>query len=586
MTRSTLFLPMTREELRFRNWDEIDVLLITGDDYFDSPTHGTAVIGRVLEADGYRVAIMARPDWTDIESLKRLGTPKLFVGISAGAVDSTLNNYTADLAPRKTDAYAASEKSQRRPNFATAVYCGAVKSAFPGVPVVLGGVEASTRRFAYYDYLKKAIRRSVLVDTRADILVYGSGEATVLEIACKLVRKEHLDDIPGTAVLRRTAEHGAVALPAFNAIMSDKSLLVHQTRILEEGLGPHKSTRFTQQYEEGVVICLPPRPITSEQLDKIHALPFQRTSHPLYVTQNQKEIQASLPVRWSVIAQRGCPGGCSFCALAYHQGREVVSRSETSILDELTRLAKDKRFPGTITDVGGPTANTWGARYVNVEKCRKCKRASCLVPRICTNLDVPQDRFAQLLKKARRLPGIKHLYIASGIRHDLALTSRSFITLLAQSFTGGHLKVAPEHTHPMVLGHMRKPAIQQFEAFERAFLETSRRKGLEQYLVPYFIAGFPGCTPDAANNTHAWLRQRNQQLQQVQNFIPLPGTMAAAMYAAGVDEHGNAMYIPDARERKRQKNLLTGRGQQRETRTLSRTYRAGHTPNRLPGRKR
>lgn len=577
---------MTREELRVRNWDEIDVLLITGDDYFDSPTHGVAVIGRVMEADGYRVAIMARPDWTDIESLKQLGTPKLFVGISAGAVDSTLNNYTADLAPRKIDVYAASEKSQRRPNFATAVYCGAAKSAFPGVPVVLGGVEASTRRFAYYDYLKKAIRRSVLVDTRADILVFGSGEATVLEIAGRLARNEPLDDIHGTAILRRTDDHGSVALPAFNAIMSNKSLLVHQTRILEEGLGPHKSTRFAQQYDEGVVICHPPRPITSECLDKIHALPFQRTSHPLYVKQNQKEIQASLPVRWSVIAQRGCPGGCSFCALAYHQGREVVSRSERSILEELAHLAKDRRFPGTITDIGGPTANTWGARYVNVEKCRKCKRASCLVPRICTNLDVPQERFVQLLTKARRLPGIKHLYIASGIRHDLALTSPSFITLLAQSFTGGHLKVAPEHTSPPVLGHMRKPAIEQFEAFERAFLNASRRKGLEQYLVPYFIAGFPGCTPDAANNTNAWLRQRNQRLQQVQNFIPLPGTMAAAMYAAGVDELGNAMYIPDARERKRQKNLLTGRGQQREKPTLSRTHSAGHHHKRFPGRKR
>ncbi|MBN2527084.1 MAG: YgiQ family radical SAM protein [Deltaproteobacteria bacterium] len=586
--KSGAFLPMTTLELNARGWDELDVLLLSGDDYFDSPTHGVAVIGRVLEDAGYRVAIIARPDWTRPESLKALGTPGLFVGISAGAVDSTLNNYTADLAPRKDDVYASASSATRRPNFATAVYCGAAKSAFPNTPIVLGGVEASTRRFAYFDYLKKKIRRSVLVDTRADLLVFGSGEKTVLEIANRLAQNQSIDHIDGTAQLVRDIPDQGIELPSFDAISADASQLVLQTQLLEAGLGPHKSNTFYQRYQEGVVQSHPPRLMTEAELDKIHGLPFLRTSHPRYLKKGMPEIPASIPVRWSVIAQRGCPGGCSFCALGYHQGRQVISRSEKGIIEELNRLSHDTDFKGTITDIGGPTANAYGLAYKDTTRCQKCRRSSCLFPVICSNLDVSQQRFVHLLKTARTLTGIKHIFIASGIRHDLALRNRSLIKLIAQSFTGGHLKVAPEHTSETVLKQMRKPGIQLLEEFERIFQAEGREKGLEQYLVPYFIAGFPGCTRDAADSTARWLTRRHQKLQQVQNFIPLPGTMASAIYAAGIDETGNPVYIPDAAERKRQKALLLGTERPRLNRNSARREQRdvlpGHSRQHRKGR--
>ena len=561
------FLPMSRAEMDARGWEAIDVLLITGDDYFDSPTHGIAVIGRVLERAGYRVGIIARPDWTNADSLRRFGIPELFVGIGAGAVDSTLNNYTADLAPRQSDAYAAGDNACRRPNFATAVYCGAAKSAFPGVPIVLGGVEASTRRFAYYDYLKKKIRRSVLVDTRADILVFGGGEQTVIEIAGRLRQKAPLDNIDGTAMLTRAHPSNGIELPSYNMLQYEPALLIQQTHLLEKGLGPHKRESFLQQYDEGMVVCHPPRILTSADLDNTYTLPFTRTSHPSYLKDNVGEIPASIPVRWSVIAQRGCPGGCSFCALAYHQGRQVVSRSESSILNEVMALVSQKGFGGTITDIGGPTANAYGIGYKDVAQCQRCQRVSCFFPRICTNLETSQQRFINLLNATKRLPGIRHVYIASGIRHDLALMNHSFITLLAQSFTGGHLKAAPEHTSETVLKLMRKPPIQSFEEFERLFISAGRKGGLSQYVVPYFIAGFPGCTKDAADHTGTWLRKRNQRLQQVQNFIPLPGTMAAALFAAATDENGKPLHIPDAAERRRQKAILIGKSRMVQVRT-------------------
>lgn len=556
MNSTVPFLPTSRQEMNQRGWKTLDILLITADAYFDSPTHGVALIGRVLEREGYKVGIIARPDWTQPQVLKEMGTPSLFVGISAGAVDSTLNNYTADLAPRSDDVYAPKNESSLRPNFATAVYCGAAKGVFPHVPIVLGGIEASTRRFAYYDYLKKRIRRSVLVDTRADILVFGSGEKQAVEIATRLRQNKSLEGILGTAVLKANLlpNADAIALPSFEQLQSVPSQLLQQTQQLESGLGPYKSTAFYQQYQEGIVFCNPPATYTSTDLDSYYKLPFRRTSHPRY----SEQIPASIPVRWSVIAQRGCPGGCSFCALAYHQGRTVVSRSESSILEELKTFASDSKFSGTVTDIGGPTANAYGLKYKNPQKCVHCGRSSCLYPSICDNLETSQTRFMTLLKTASRLPKIKHLFIASGIRHDLALRSPAFIVLLAQQFTGGHLKVAPEHTSEAVLKLMRKPSIAILEEFERHFIRAGNKKGLKQYLVPYFIAGFPGCTPEAANETGAWLRKRNQKLQQVQNFIPLPGTMAAAMYANETTQRGQKLFIPNAKERKRQKQLLLG----------------------------
>ncbi|MCP4679877.1 MAG: YgiQ family radical SAM protein [Deltaproteobacteria bacterium] len=546
-------LPMTRGEMDARGWRELDVLLVTGDGYFDHPSHGAAVIGRVLEAAGYRVGITARPDWRATDDFKKMGRPALFAGVTAGAVDSMLNNYTADLSRRRDDAYAPGGKGMERPNLATLVYSNRIREAFPGLPVILGGVEASTRRFAYFDYMKHTIRRSILVDSRADLLVYGPGEQQVLEIASRLATNQNLENIRGTARLHKKGVKGdLIELPPYAEIVNEKRRLVSQMKTMERATRPGFSGRLIQKFEEGTVLCESPITSTTNELDRIHELPFNRTSHPAY----NKPIPALETVRWSVISLRGCPGGCSFCALAAHQGRRVVSRSHRSIIREIEQLSKHPDFKGTISDIGGPTANTYRIETRSKANCRKCRRPSCLHPKICSNLNVNQGHLLHLLGEVAKIPNVKNVFLASGIRHDLALTDPDFIRKIATNHTGGHLKVAPEHVAPDVLKRMRKPKIEQFEEFERLFAKASKKAELKQYLVPYFIAAFPGCEETEAKLVGSWLLKRNQRLRQVQTFIPLPGTMAAAYHAAGIDEKGNKLSIPDTRERKRQKGIL------------------------------
>jgi uncharacterized radical SAM protein YgiQ len=556
MEPSSRFLPMTCDEMANRGWRELDVLLVTGDAYFDHPSHGVAVIGRVLEAAGYRVGIVARPDWRSVDDFKKLGRPSLFAGVAAGAVDSVVSRFTALGAPRKTDAYAPGGKGGGRPDQATLVYANRLREAFPKLPVVLGGIEASLRRFAYFDSLRGAIRRSILVDSRADILVYGPGEAQTLEIANRLACGRDLGEILGTARLVRDAsaprDEGDIELPDFDAVTADPFCLLKQTKRLEWTTRPGFSGRATQRYAEGLVVAEPPQSADTSSLDSIFALEFARSSHPLYA----KPIPALETVRWSVISHRGCPGGCSFCALAMHQGRQVLSRSVDSVLEEVTALAKMPGFRGTITDIGGPTANAYGLTNQNPDACRTCRRRSCLHPRICKHLDAGHDSLLGLLEQVSSLPEVKHLFLASGIRHDLALEDPRFIDEVARRYTGGHLKVAPEHVDPEVLKRMRKPRIDRFEAFESRFLEASRRAGKEQYLVPYFISGFPGCTPKQADAVGRWLTKRGQRLEQVQSFMPLAGTSAAAMLACGRDDEGTPIYLPDKKEQKRQKAVL------------------------------
>ncbi len=568
---------MTRSEMDARGWRELDVLLVTGDGYFDHPSHGAAVIGRVLEAAGYRVGIVARPDWRGTGDFEKMGRPALFVGVTAGAVDSMLNNYTADLSRRRDDAYAPGGKGMERPNLATVVYSNRIREVFPGLPVILGGVEASTRRFAYFDYMKSTIRRSILVDSRADLLVCGPGEQQVIEIAARLATGKDLDNIKGTARLLKEGANGDLReLPSYNEIVEDRRLLVSQTKTIERATRPGFDGRLIQKYEEGIVLCEPPVTSTTDDLDRIHELPFNRESHPSY----EKPIPALETVRWSVISLRGCPGGCSFCALAAHQGRRVVSRSHRSIIREIELLSKHPDFKGTISDVGGPTANTYRIETRNLARCRKCKRPSCLHPKICSNLNVNQGHLLRLLEEASKIPNVKNIYLASGIRHDLALTDPGFIKKIASNYTGGHLKVAPEHTAPDVLRLMRKPKIEHFEEFERLFVKASKEAGRRQYLVPYFIAAFPGCKEADADLVGMWLRKRNQRLRQVQTFIPLPGTMAAAYHAARRDEKGNTLSIPDTQERKRQKRMLT------DTEPRKSTSQEKRSPRRERSRKR
>lgn len=554
-------LPMSRAEMDSLGWREIDVLLVTGDAYFDHPSHGAAAVGRALVAAGFRTGIVARPDWRSKEPFAALGRPALFAGITAGAVDSTLNNRTADLRLRRTDSYAPGGAGMGRPDLATLVYANRVREAFPGLPIVLGGVEASCRRFAYFDYLSRSIRRSVLVDSRADLLVYGPGERQAVEIATRLAAGTSPLGIPGTARIVRAAVDppiGAadVELPPFAALLESPRSLVAQAALLERCAGPGFSGRTVQAYPEGLVLCEPPARYRPDDLDRAFALPFSRTAHPAY----REPIPALETVRWSVVSHRGCPGGCSFCALAAHQGRAVVARSSGSIEAEIRELARRERFRGTITDVGGPTANAYSARPRDERLCARCERPSCLHPEICGNLSRDHGPLLDLLGDLRALPGVKRVLLASGIRHDLALADPRFVDAVAAAHTGGHLKVAPEHVAPRVLARMRKPAIGAFEEFERRFLEASRRAGKEQYLVPYFVSGFPGCSPKEADAAGDWLRRRGQRLEQVQGFIPLPGTLAAAIYACGVDENGETVDVPGVAERARQKRILLAGG--------------------------
>ncbi len=568
-------LPMTREEMAARGWKELDVLLITGDAYFDHPSHGAAVIGRVLEDAGYRVGIVARPDWRSTDDFAAMGRPALFAGVTAGAVDSLLNNFTADLSRRRNDAYAPGNKGMGRPNTATLVYANRVKEAFPGLPVIMGGIEASTRRLAYWDYHKRAMRRSILVDARADLLVFGPGEGQVVTIAHRLASGKDLAGIPGTARLVNDSDptRGQVdlVLPDFENIAADSRLLVSQARSIERASVPGSRARISQAYREGTVICEAAAVQTTEDLDRIFALPFNREIHPLH----NGPVPALETVRWSVISHRGCPGGCSFCAIGFHQGRDVVPRSPASVLAEIEQFARRPDFRGTISDVGGPTANAYGAVRINRKICDSCKRPSCFFPSICENIETDHRALMDLMESATKVPGVKRVLLASGIRHDLALKDRAFIERVATRHTGGHLKVAPEHVSPGVLKAMRKPPIGSFEEFERIFVAAGRRSGLEQYLVPYLIAAFPGCGRADADRAGVWLEKRGQRLQQVQTYIPLPGTLAAAWHAAGSTEDGDPLFVADLAERRRQKAILTGnrrRNSDRTPRTRRRTY--------------
>jgi len=548
-------LPTTRKEMITRGWRELDILLVTGDAYFDHPTHGAAVIGRVLEAAGYRVGIIARPQWKSSDDFLCMGRPTLFAGVTAGAVDSMLNNFTADLKKRRSDVYAPGGIGGGRPNFATLVYCNKLREVFPALPIILGGVEASTRRFAYWDYSKKSLRRSILVDSRADLLVYGPGEIQAREVADRLASGNNLEGILGTARLTRNFEQTkATVLPSFEALQLKPEYLFEQTKILERAAIPGANKKLSQKYAEGIIISEPAPIVTTQKLDSVFELPFNRRAHPSY----PKSIPALEIVQWSVTSHRGCPGGCSFCALAIHQGRGVVSRSRHSILKEIEQLAATPDFKGIISDVGGPTANAYSAISQNAEACHKCKRSSCLYPKICKHLDTSHKPLLRILEDAQKIKRVKRVLLASGIRHDLALHDRDFIEQVAAKHTGGHLKVAPEHVHPNILKTMRKPSIERFEEFERIFKAASLKAKLKQYLVPYFITAFPGCGRTESAAVEYWLAGRGQRLQQVQNFIPLPGTYAAALYALGCTETGHKVFIPSLLERKRQKNALIG----------------------------
>ncbi|HNU52962.1 MAG TPA: YgiQ family radical SAM protein [Verrucomicrobiota bacterium] len=558
------FLPMTRAERDARGWETLDVLLITGDAYVDHPSFGAAMIGRVLEAEGWRVGVIAQPDWRRIGSIQAMGVPRLFCGVTAGNLDSMLANYTAARHKRKEDAYSESGLPGRRPNHAAIVYAQMCRQVFPAVPVVLGGMEASMRRVAHYDYWEDKLRPSILADAKADLLVYGMGEAAVREVARRLASgRRDLGGIRGTAILLGAKAAaaadwgGCVELPSWEALQQNPKLLVPLTRIVESQQSPYCGQRMYQRHGARAVVLEPPAaPLTAGEFDALYELPFQRRPHPAY----RGPVPALATVADSIVVSRGCAGGCTFCGLGFHQGKFLSSRSVESVLREIRALAGCGTFRGTISDLGGPTANLFGCTNGEAAACKVCRRPTCLWPKLCPHFRIDEAAALRLLRGARRVDGVRHVFIQSGIRMDIALRTREYFRELVRHHVTGHLKVAPEHLHPEVLRRMRKPA-GDFLPFLDKFRQESLAAGKEQYLVPYFISSFPGCTDKEMEAVGRFLRREHWNLRQVQDFIPLPMTPAAAMYATGLD-YETEQPIPVVRhagERERQKRVLQPR---------------------------
>jgi uncharacterized radical SAM protein YgiQ len=555
------FLPMSRQEMDRLGWQELDVLLVSGDAYVDHPSFGAALLGRWLVVHGYRVGIVAQPQWTSPRNLQVMGRPRLLAGVAAGALDSMLAHYTAFRKKRHDDAYTPGGLTGARPNRACIVYAGLVKQAFPKLPIVLGGIEASLRRITHYDFWTDKLRRSILLEAKADMLLYGMAERGLLAAAERLRDGLPLrtPSIPGAAYVGSPDDlpPGAkvIELPSHEDMQADPGKLMAATLALEAHVH-HADAYAVQRVEGRSIVLTPARPLATEELDRLYALPFTREPHPSY---EGRSIPAADMIRFSITSHRGCAGGCSFCTLAVHQGRAIRSRSAASILKEAESLAGHPSFTGSISDVGGPTANMWGG--VCSDDPSRCARASCLFPSICPHFVVDQLRLIDLLHKIRALKGVKHLRVASGIRHDLALKDVRYIRALVRDFIGGQLKIAPEHLADEVLRLMRKPGSKAFEQFLDIFENECAAAGKQQFVIPYLISAFPGCTPQHMDQLARWLARRGWRPEQVQCFIPLPGTTAAAMYYAGTDASGKPIPVArtDAERLKLHHALLGGR---------------------------
>jgi len=547
----TDFLPVSKADMEARDWKQLDILLVSGDAYIDHPAFGVSLLGRLLEANGYRVGIVAQPRWDALEDIARLGRPGLFCGISAGSLDSMLAHYTAFRKKRHDDAYTPGGKAGSRPNRASIVYTNLVRQAFPGLPIVLGGIEASLRRAAHYDFWTNRVRRSILFDAKADFVVYGMAERAILELAQRLQEGRSAVGIKGTVISQARVPDSAIVLPSFEEIQDTPRLLLDATLAMETQIQQANEV-LAQVHGKRVAVFFPPAsPLDTEELDRLHDLPYTRRAHPAY----SKPIPALDMIRCSVTAVRGCGGGCTFCSLALHQGRRLRSRSKESILREVTLLTKQPDWRGSLTDIGGPTANLWGA------ECRadpgKCGKKSCLFPSRCPHLMLAQDEYLDLLRSAQQLDGVKHVRVGSGIRYDIALEDPDFCRGIVAEFTGGQLKLAPEHSVDHVLQLMRKTDFSLFSRFLQLFTSINRQSGKQQYIVPYIMTAFPGCRYEDTRALADWFRRQGWKPQQIQCFIPTPGTVASAMYHAECEADGKPIYVAKTdRERVDQHALL------------------------------
>jgi uncharacterized radical SAM protein YgiQ len=557
------FFPISKDDLRRRGLRELDAIIVTGDAYVDHPAYGAAVIGRVLEAEGFTVGIIAQPGWHDTRDFQRLGRPRLFFGITSGNVDSMVANYTAAKRRRKLDDYSPAGKAGLRPDRAVAVYANRLREAFPGVPLVIGGIEASMRRFAHYDYWDDKVRRSVLVDSRGDILVYGMGESQMVEIARRLAKGEKpvdLINIRGTASIRKDigSLKNPVILPSCEEVTADTDKFNEAFRLIYNEQNPVTARPLAQKHGNRYVVCSPPPlPLPPQQLDRIYELPYQRRWHPVY---DREKIPGLETVRFSLVTHRGCIGQCSFCSLYFHQGRMVQSRSPQSLLREARRMISLPEFKGTITDMGGPTANFYSAACKKWPAEGYCNSRSCLVPRTCKNLEPGLDKSMALYRVVRELPGVKHAFVGSGIRFDLltGADSADWLDELCRYHVSGRMKVAPEHTVEHVLQLMGKPSATVYEAFLKQFNRVNSKLPQKCYLVNYFICGHPGTTLRDAFDFALSLIAKGMQPEQVQDFTPLPLTVSGCMYYTGSHPlTGEQVYVPRTqRERMMQRALV------------------------------
>ncbi|MEW9123208.1 MAG: YgiQ family radical SAM protein [Thermotaleaceae bacterium] len=560
----TDFLPISIEDMKEREWDKTDFIIITGDAYIDHPSFGTAVISRVLEEAGYKIGIIAQPNWKSTEEFKKLGKPRYGFLITAGNIDSMVNHYTVSKRRREKDYYSPGGKMGLRPDRATIVYCNMVRQAYKGVPIIIGGIEASLRRFAHYDYWNDKVRRSILFDSEADLLVFGMGEYQILEIAENLKNGldiKYMHHIAGTCYRTEDIDnlYGYIELPSYEKVAEDKSIYAKAFKIQYEEQDALRGKVLVQKHSNAYIVQNPPAmPLSQVELDRIYGLGYTRKVHPIY--SKEGGVPAIEEVKHSIISARGCFGSCSFCALTFHQGRVIQSRSHKSILKEAEKIVKDIDFKGYIHDVGGPTANF---RHIACDKQKKegtCKSKQCLHPYPCKNLKVDHDDYLQLLRKLRDIKGVKKVFVRSGLRYDYIMADKkdTFLKELCEHHISGQLKVAPEHVSPKVLDLMGKPRKEIYDKFVDKYYKINRAIGKEQYLVPYLMSSHPGSDLKSAIEMAEYLRDIRYYPEQVQDFYPTPGTLSTCMFYTGLDPRTmKIVYVPrDRNEKAMQRALL------------------------------
>lgn len=557
------YLPINKEDMAARGWEQLDFVLVSGDAYVDHHSFGPAIISRVLEVKGYKVGIIAQPDWKSLEDFQKLGKPRLGFLVTAGNMDSMVNHYTVNKKLRDKDFYSPGGKMGLRPDRATIVYCNKIREAYKNIPIIIGGIEASLRRFAHYDYWSDKVRKSILVDSGADLLVYGMGEKQIIEIAQNLndgLEAEYIRHIPGTCFLADDLDNlgDYLEIPSFKQVTEDKRKYAEAFKVQYQEQDPIRGKAIVQLHAgKYLVQNKPEKPLNRKELDQVYALPYQRNYHPAY--EKDGGIPALEEVKFSIVSSRGCYGNCSFCALSFHQGRIVQSRSEESILEEAREITNLEDFKGYIHDVGGPTANFRQPACEKQLKAGACKNRQCLHPNPCRSLKVDHQEYLKILRKLRTLPKVKKVFVRSGLRYDYLMADKNekFLRELIQHHVSGQLKVAPEHISPQVLKYMGKPAGKVYEKFRQRFFKINEELGKTQFIVPYFMSSHPGSTLETAIELAEYMRDIHYQPEQVQDFYPTPGTLSTAMFYTGLDPLTmEEVYIPRSKSEKAMQRAL------------------------------